>query len=96
MNICLHDEGIGPDLLGGLGCQAMTLTYNQLINGRDGLRTYQADVVVNAPKMETLFIPVTKPHDLSQGAMLFGEILQGIIVQITSQSGRQLRTRICQ
>ena len=53
----------------------------------DGIWFEQTDVVTNTSPIEIdLLLPVADPHDLSQGSMLFGKVLELVIIEIAPES----------
>jgi len=62
-----------------------------MADGFDRARLEQADVVANASPVEVnLLLPIADPHDVPHRPMLFGEVLQLVVVEIASKPhGRQ-------
>lgn len=64
----------------------MPLGDERMTNGRDPLGTRQRTIVLNASQFKrSLFLPITESHDLQQCSMLFGEVLQLVVIQIATK-----------
>ena len=62
-----------------------------MADGFDRAGLEQADVVANASPVEVnLLLPIADPHDVAHRPMLFGEVLELVVIEVTSKShGRQ-------
>ena len=85
VNIGLDHEGIGPHFLGRLRFQPVAFVDDRLIDLVDGLGTQQIDVPLDPPPIEFLYVlllalPVADPHELAQGVVVLGEILELVVV----------------
>ena len=64
----------------------MSLDDDRVVDVFERFRTEEAEVVANPPPVEGLFLlPVADPHDVPQRAMLFGQVLQFVVVEVASQ-----------
>jgi hypothetical protein len=69
----------------------MTGPHDAVVDLLDRFRPDAAEVVADTSPVEGgLFVPVADAHDLPPGAMVFGQVLQGVVVRIQPQPhGRQ-------
>lgn len=85
MNVGFYYKRIGPCLLCRFGSEFVSRTDNQMADLFDGFWLEKTHIVVNASPIETgVFVPISDPHDVSEGAMLFGQILQLVIIQFAA------------
>lgn len=76
MNVGFHHKRISPRFLRGFGLEFVSRTDGQVTDLLDRFRLEKTHVIVNASPAETsVFLPIADPHDVSQRAMLFREIL---------------------
>src|SRR5664280_1977750 len=94
MDIGLRHEGVSPYGPGRLRLQAMSLLDEGLIDLRDRLGAQQVHVAGDPPPVEFLFVlllafPASDSHDLAQGPMVLGEILELVVVVVAAQAYRR-------
>jgi hypothetical protein len=79
-------ERVAPDRLGRLGDEPMPLGDDQVVEPLDRLGRQEADIVAEASPVELLIIaPAPEAHDPSQGAMLLGQVLEPVVVEIAAE-----------
>lgn len=88
VDIGFDDKRIGPLFLCGFRFKTVGFLDKAVADRCDGLRFQQTDVVTDTAGSEVIVIalPVANSHDLSQGPMLLGKILQLVIVQVAAES----------
>ena len=91
VDIRFHDKRIRSTLLGRLRLQAMPFRHDQVTELLDRPRFQLAEVVTNTPPREAAFVaPIPDSHDVPQRPMLFGQVLQFVVIEIATQPyGRQ-------
>lgn len=88
VDIGFDDKRIGPLFLRGCGFKAVGLLDDAVANRFEGLRFQSTNVVTDTAglKIVVAALPVANSHDLPQGPMLLGKVLQFVVVQIAAKS----------
>ena len=94
VDVGLDHEGIATHRLGRLRFQAVPLLDDRLIDLLDRFGTQQVEIAFDPPPVESLLVllltlPVANSHDLTQGTVVLGEILELIVVVTASQPRRR-------
>ncbi len=90
MNVCLHHKGIATHRRDRLGCQLVSRGYEQVVDLFQRGRLQQAQVVPNpAPIKVLLVLPVANTHHQPQGAVLLGQVLQFVVIEVAPQADRR-------
>ena len=90
MNVCLHNKRIRPNFIDSVGAKFVAFSNDGEADLFERLRLQQANRISQRLVMKACFIKTAEPHDGSQFAMLFGEVLQLIVSVIaTKTNGRQ-------
>ena len=91
MDVGFHHKRIGALLLRGVGLESIGFLDEAMADGFESAGLEQADVVANASPVEVnVLLPITDPHDVAHRPMLFGEVLELVVVEVTSKPhGRQ-------
>ena len=92
MDVGLDHKGIATHRLRGLRFQAVPLPDDGLTDLLDRSGTQQVEIAFDPPPVESflvflLALPVANSHDLTQSAVVLGEILELIVVVTASQPG---------
>jgi hypothetical protein len=89
MDVRFDHEGVGTGRLGGLRHQLMSGLNDPVVDLLDGFRPELGEIVLNPTPVEVnLVAPVADAHDLTQGPVLLGEVLELVVVEITSEANR--------
>src|SRR4051812_35872781 len=81
------DERVAPDGVGGVGDEAMPLGDDAVVEPFEGVGREQGDVVAEASPVEGGgLVPAADAHDEPQGAVLLGEVLEPIVVEVAAQA----------
>src|SRR3989339_18839 len=91
VDVGLDHEGIATHCLGRLRLQAVPLLDDRLIDVLDRFGTQQVEIAFDSPPVEPPLVllltrPVANSHDLTQGTVVLGEILELIVVITASQA----------
>ncbi len=87
VDVGLNDKGVGPHGLGRFGNELMAFGDDQLVDLLDGFRADQRDVVADASPVESgLLVPVADAHDPPQSPMLFGQILELVVIEVAAEA----------
>ena len=85
MNVGLDHERVRTHRLGRVEGERVSCGRNELINLFDRRRLPQTDVVANPRPREVRLVELADFHDRSQRAMVLGEDMQLVVIQITPQ-----------
>ena len=90
MNVGVHDERIGPCRLRSGRFHPMPFGHDEMTDPFDRFGTQQTDVVANASPAEArCVVPVSHSHDVPQRAVLFGEVLEAVVIEIATEPHRR-------
>ena len=87
VDVGLCHEGVGPHRFRSLRNEPVSFGHDLMVDPLNGFRTDVGEVVLNPPPVEAdLFVPVADAHDLTQGTVLLGQILELVVVEVTAQT----------
>ena len=86
MDVGFADEGVHPHRLCSLGHELVPLGDDRVVDKFEGLGAEQRDVVADGAPVEVgFFVPLADAHHVTQGAVLLGEVVKPVIVEVAAQ-----------
>ena len=90
MDVRLHHKGVTTHRLDRLRRQLVSRRHNQVVDLLQRFRLQQTDVVANPPPIKIhLLLPVANAHHQAQGAVLLGQVLQFVVIEVATQAHRR-------
>ena len=89
MNVSLNHERVRTHPLDRIGNQRVSLADDELTDALNRRRLQQTDVVANPFPRELCLVELPDVHDRPQRAMVLGEVMQLVVIQIAPQPHRR-------